>query len=270
MAIFLRHSWNVKPLRWGSAQDVQYAIRVNSEKIYGIDPDNDVLIMPGFWGLPPLDYSGYNNHGTNHGTTYKDGSLDFDGDDDNIDLGSIPAGHSLNLASSNLTVSFGLNWDDTGDSFQRIIDKSDGGVATNGYSLYISGTGLIFSVNGQNVITTSSIVLIANTWKHITVIHINNSATGQIFSDGVEASYSSRLARIIPSNTTNMRIGTWNHDVGREYNGTIDEVRISNVARTADQIALFHDRPWDLYRPVSRVIYSIPAAPTFIPQIIMF
>ena len=78
------HKPQEKPRRWGSFQDVQYAIRKNAEKIYQIDPDSIVLCMPLFWGLPPLDYSGKNNHGTNYGATYKDGGLDFDGSNDYI------------------------------------------------------------------------------------------------------------------------------------------------------------------------------------------
>ena len=65
------HKPQEKPRKWGSFQDVQYAIRKNAEKIYQIDPDSMVLCMPLFWGLPPLDYSKFGNHGTNYGATYQ-------------------------------------------------------------------------------------------------------------------------------------------------------------------------------------------------------
>ena len=59
MAIFLRHSYNVFPSLWGSDADVQYAVKTNCEKIYGIDSDKLVLAMP-MWeriGDAHKDYS---------------------------------------------------------------------------------------------------------------------------------------------------------------------------------------------------------------------
>ena len=230
--------------------------------------DSNYVMVQHMAETPPgttYDSTSNSNDGTTSGMDSADqvsgqidGALDFDGVDDYIDLGSISAVHPLNLAGSNLTISFWLNWDGFGDSFQRIIDKSNGGFGANGYAVYNENTDLTLAVDGINNIRTNSNPIVVDTWKHITVVYISNSNTGQVFSDGVEATYLSRAANIIPSDTTNMRIGTWNHATGREYNGALDEVRISNIARAAN---------WNLteynnqYAPSTFIIEGTPETP---------
>ena len=263
MGIFLRHSWNVKPLRWGSFADVMYAIKVNAEKIYDCNPDNDVLIMPGFWGLPLLDYSGYNNHGTNHGATYKDGSLDFDGGDDYVNVGS-----NVNPTSFiTVSVRLKLHIDVTGSNVQTVLSNEKAGDNYRGYLINILGG----SIDGQNSeaefgFGDGSDWSQARTDISLTIgdlyyiVGLYDGSNNLVYQDGELKGSAGQQTGL--ASFGYLAVGRSPQYATRFFNGIIDEVRISNVARTADQIALFHDLPWDLYRPVSRPVWSIPAAET--------
>ena len=89
MAIILKNSWNVPPARWGSPADIRYAIKVNSEKVYNLDPDSNKFLFPVFWGFPLLDYSESNTPATNYGATYKDQNLTLGGSD-YVDITGFP------------------------------------------------------------------------------------------------------------------------------------------------------------------------------------
>ena len=259
MAIFFRQSYNVKPQRWGSFADVQYAIRKNSEKIYGIDPDNDVLVMPLFWGLPPLDYSGYNNHGVNYGATYKDGSLNFAGAGDYVDCGqktSIDITSSLTLSVRIKPVSllgystiFGM-W-----SVSNCQYKLAASLNGNGYPyIDVSDTG-----DSDNYRNASTQINTAQ-YHHIVGVYNSSLQTLDLYISGdlSNGALTGTVPASLYNGNTNLQI-TQQSGGGNPYTGFIDEVRISNVVRTADQIALFHDRPWALYQPVSRPVYFFQA-----------
>ena len=79
MAIILKNSWNVPPVRWGSFADVRYAIKVNAEKIYGIDFNDIASVYPFFWGLPLIDFANTKISFSNDTVFYKDNVLAFDG-----------------------------------------------------------------------------------------------------------------------------------------------------------------------------------------------
>ena len=246
MGIFLRHSWNVKPPRWGSFADVMYAIKVNAEKIYDCNPDNDVLIMPGFWGLPLLDYSGYNNHGTNHGATYKDGSLDFDG------AHYVDCGNSNDLTPSNLTISTWLNHDYKTD-YDDILGKWETDVG--GYGFAYSGDKYLMWVANPNVYSYSSSVIEVGVWTNV-VVEIPGTVITYYINGALDTSLDKGTT--IKATTNDFNIGG-HARYGDHFRGSILEVRITKAVHTADQIALFHDCPWDLYRSVARPIWSIPA-----------
>ncbi|MBE9485452.1 MAG: LamG domain-containing protein [Bacteroidetes bacterium] len=264
MAIFLRQSHNIKPPLWGSPADRQYAIWRNLEDIYRCNHESEVLIMPLFWGLPPMDYSGQNNHGTNHGATYKDGSLDFDGGDDYVDLPNdiVPV---TTIASEGVTLNAWVKIDTLGILKAIVGQKSDvdhthfssGGirVSNNNKAQITVYNGAYKHLEGTTVLNTTNLYHIVGTFDPSddqTRIYVNgnleNTSVGNsgVFLAGTNIGY----------------IGRKHYSVGHEFyfNGLIDEVRISNVARTADQIALFNDNKYGLYQPVSRPIWSIPAA----------
>ena len=247
------HKPQEKPRKWGSFQDVQYAIRKNAEKIYQVDSDSMVLCMPLFWGLPPLDYSRKNNLGTNYGATYKDKSLYFDGSDDYVDVDN-----ALSLNLQTFTVSLWVN-QKSNVAWARIIHK--GTDTKKNYSLLKHSDGrpyLVISSSETEYNTyDGSVTILPNDQRHH-LIGTYDGATMRYYYDSVREGLEPNFGGgSLDTTTTNVKIGTGG---GIYFNGTIDEVRISNVARTAEQIALFHDRPWALYQPVSRPVYFFQAA----------
>ncbi|MBE9483731.1 MAG: hypothetical protein IMY74_02725, partial [Bacteroidetes bacterium] len=190
MGIFLKHGYNVKPPRWGSPADVRYAIKINAEKIYDVDPNSIVLAMPLFWGLPLLDYSGKNNHGTNHGATYKDGSLLFDGVDDYVEFNQ---DISLEFGTGNFSIHFKF----------KTSDKSTNGMVSYGDRSDGAGWTAVIGANGNAKFliddgTTQIISEDATDWAdgslHDYSVSVNKSGNQVIFIDGREVKADSVVA----------------------------------------------------------------------------
>ena len=122
-----------------------------------------------------------------------------------------------------------------------IIGKSGGGTGERGYDLRIGKTGIDFNLgtpDGWKSVTYNTTVP-THTDMHIAGVF--DGTTLKIYVDGVEK-VSTDYTGTINASSTNLLIGenpTWS---GRHFYGTIDEVRIWNVARTAAQISANKDR----------------------------
>ena len=162
-------------------------------------------------------------------------ALEFDGDDDFVDLGLIEGGHPLQLRSGG-TVMGWFNQRD-GDGGQRILDKSDGIAGTNGYSLiaHTDDRSIVLTVNGS-VFRTSPGVYEFEEWTH--VVGVIQADIYEIYVNGnlESATFWRGSAELPPNAETTLRIGTWNHSVGREFNGFLDDIRIYDAALEASQI----------------------------------
>jgi len=162
-------------------------------------------------------------------------SLHLDGDDDFVDLGTVAAGSPLMLAGSPFTVSAWFRQESGGDPYQRILDKSDGAVGRNGYALaadpgekrihfYVHGGktgGDFISVRGAYEM---------GRWHH--VAGVARQGRLEIWVDGRRdgnASYESGSHALPADSATTARLGTWNHEPGREFKGWLDEVAVWNT-----------------------------------------
>ena len=189
------------------------------------------------------DKSGNGNVGTVKGATLNAGGyFEFDGDDDFIDLGTQPIDSDLNASSPSgggLTVEWWGFYNGTGDSFQRIIDRSNSGGAGNGWAIYTGGVGsttnIRLSVDGESTLLTSTELIDANVWQHWMVSWNQGSGDWAWYKNGVAAG-TGNATYSIPAVETGMRIGTWNHSTGREYNGRIAEVRVYPRSLTEAQV----------------------------------
>ncbi|MEA4839400.1 MAG: LamG-like jellyroll fold domain-containing protein [Bacteroidales bacterium] len=152
-------------------------------------------------------------------------ALDFDGTDDYVE---IPDNNALDL-TTNYTLEAWVYIRAFG-SYEGIIGKYQG-VDTRGYTLRVKPNGYI-DFNG---LTSSSSVLNLNTWYHIAAV--DNNGTKTIYVNGINVCSGTTGFTVI-ENTDFVSIGMdyIAETPGRCLNAIIDEVRIWNDVRTADEI----------------------------------
>lgn len=254
MAISLQNSWNVPPARWGSFADVQYAIRINSEKIYNVNPDTNILAMPLFWGFPLLDYSGGKNHGTNYGAVYKDSSLYFNGSNYvNVDgIPTIPFSVSAwvnpsliqgeaiwSTADSSTTNNRHILVIDsiTGNRFAAITtDPAHTSFTTYGaHSSIAAKKGALCHVVGVWEATNNRKIYVNGVYEDVNTNAVNPTS--------IDRTWVGRLSDSTPN---------WH------LYGYMPEIHVSNVTYTTEQISLFHSLPYGLYQKVARPFHLSP------------
>ena len=182
-----------------------------------------------------LDSTVNANHGTTHGTMTSadlvDGligkAINFDGVDDYIE---IPYSSTLSLnGTAGLTLEFILSGH-TG-SYPTIAANDGGG---SGYMARVSNqTALFFSSAGAGYNSPAG-VLSTTAFDCVVYTHIGSAPT-QYYVNGTSV-YSYTIAAV-PDTTSVTRIGR-RIDYSYFYDGIIDEVRFSNVVRSANWNAL--------------------------------
>lgn len=194
-------------------------------------------------GTKLYDTAPYRYHGTltnmapsSDWVSVKDGAaLDFDGNDDFVEFGTIPTSSRLQLNGTPFTIFLDITPRTTGDQYQRFIDKSTSGFAANGFALSGSSarTSVDFYTNGGTVFANQG-TLVNNTRTQLAITY-DGSSGYRLYQDGVQIVFtSSGLAP--PSYACNMRIGSWNHSTGREYNGRIHQIRVYDRQLRAEEV----------------------------------
>ena len=164
-------------------------------------------------------------------------SLEFDGLDDYIDCGSQSG--DLRLSGSNGAIVAWIKPVLTGDDYQRIVDKSDGTGSQNGYALFLHTDGhMRGSTGGANRVTGTAGDVVADKWQHI--VWTWDGTNHSLYVNGVNVKTEADSG-IPPSNTTGLRIGSWNHSTGREFRGKISEVAIYNTHITGSQVRTLYN-----------------------------
>ena len=259
------HKPQEKPRKWGSFQDVQYAVMKNCEKIYGVDPDSIVLAMPLFWGVA-LDYSGKNNHGTRDATympTWNSEGILFDANREHInslDMKYVEQGANC---CGTIVFSFIRNGgaSPTYDYYfyNTVFTKFSGYRQHEGSTanFYAGGAGTQLGWNSIDPFDASigphSLAFAWDTGVILDRVKVIVNGVNEVSSTPVLIWGDSAAG-------TTLDVGGRNDSDGRYSNGTMKYFNVFNEYLTSDQIALFHDLPWALYQPVSRPIWSIPAA----------
>jgi hypothetical protein len=189
------------------------------------------------------DTSGNSNHGdTNGSMTESDwvsgkfgGALDLDGNDDYISISD----NTQNSPLYEFTLSAWVKFDSTGNDavINKWIDRS--GTSDRSFLIRKNATGevlqaYLFQSNSIQVggdFTTKSIN--PNTWYHITVTADGTKLN--MYLDGAKSSTSYSYNGTVSDSSIDLEFGNYNTS-GWELDGTIDEVRIYNYARTPQQI----------------------------------
>mgnify|MGYP003632676701 CR=1 FL=1 len=159
------------------------------------------------------------------------GAAVFDGDNDYIELGSQSG--DLRLSGSNGSITAWINPTITGDDYQRIVDKSDGGSAANGYAMVVRSDGTVDRYIDGGAAMEGLTVLTAQRWYHLAWTW--DGTNHKFYVDGVlDVTHANSATP--PSDTTNMRIGTWNHSTAREYKGYMCNVGVFEEALSQAQV----------------------------------
>ena len=166
-----------------------------------------------------------------------DGALRFDGDNDFIDFGSITLGHPLMLFNVPFTISVWFRWDPAGgDTFKRIVDKSDGGGYQNGWGIHVHTDGSVaWAVGGNTEFETTTGRVAPGPWYHL-VVSKPLGLQGTMWIDGAIPVMANGANRTMTNAVTNARIGSWNHATAREWQGTISDFRIYPQTMTAAEV----------------------------------
>ena len=183
------------------------------------------------------DSTSYSNDGTNNGATYNqsgriDGAYYFN----NTEIDYISCGNdaSLDFTTSPFTIEVLVSINDWNRD-RVLVSKGWGSI--NGFNFFIQVNNRIYLITGQaaGYQATYSVVLAQNDdWIHVVVVR--NGATATIYRNGIDIT-TSHASHIDPVTTANaLKLGVRSADNANRFNGTLDEVRISSTARSADWI----------------------------------
>ncbi len=162
-------------------------------------------------------------------------AINFDGVDDMIDCGNISA---VNFSSSNFTLEAWIYAEAWANNIWEgnIINKEQNGAGSDkGYMLRVGAGGKLnanFGNGSWKEVSSSNAVLSLNTWHHIAGRFNGSYLT--IYVDGNPIDSASYSGSVGASNV-NLVIGAQSNG-GRHFTGSIDEVRIWDIARTKSEI----------------------------------
>ncbi len=163
-----------------------------------------------------------------------DGALEFDGNDDRVDLGT------LDIPGSQMSISFWFKADNFNESEARFISKATGTSGKKHYWMVsaIKKSKLRFRLKTKGSTTTliSKIGTIStNQWHHVTATYDGNKM--KIYRDGELVASTAKTGKIDTNNNAPVAIGNQPANAGsRPFDGLIDDVRIYTVALNDSQI----------------------------------
>jgi len=181
-----------------------------------------------------------------NGPTFTDPYIDFDGVDDEATLGTIATNNALQLSSpagTGLTITFAVWRDASGDSFQRVIDKSNGSFAAEGWAIYLdSGINdeLILQTDGasqtRRTLSTSSPILSAGEWNIFTITWNQTSGNWYWYKNG-SVDTSGTTPYTMANTETDARIANWNSGTGRNWHGRIGFIMVHETELSSSEVA---------------------------------
>jgi hypothetical protein len=197
--------------------------------------------LVGYWkfdegtGGVAADSSGNGNGGTVHGASWTTGisdvALQFDGVNDYVGIADSPSLRlTSNQASLELWFKPAVTLDSTLTHRINILDKG------NGYGFQMeAGAGLSFTVwiGGNQWLPTVTNNWIAGEWYYITGTY--DGTTEKVYVNGILEN-SQPLSGSLSGNSLPLSIGSYCYGTMNFFNGAIDEVKVYDYARTAQQI----------------------------------
>ncbi|MCK4614446.1 MAG: DUF2341 domain-containing protein, partial [Thermoplasmata archaeon] len=172
--------------------------------------------------------------GTTDATGKIDGADDFAGDDDNVE---VPNDASLNPSS--ITVEAWVKLDVTLSSqptaYPMIVFKRD---STDGFGIYYdkgdNQLDVTLREDGWSMYSNTPVTWTTTAWHHIGVTYDLSTDYWILFVNGEVEHYGS--TSFYAGSSSNLYIGSWDNTGCFCADGTIDDVRISDTARSGDWI----------------------------------
>ena len=184
------------------------------------------------------DSTPHDHDGTDHvSATGQSGQVaagqEFSGSGDWVEVAHTD---DLNLTGP-MTISFWVNPSEDTTTFNRVVEKGLWGYQTSYYFGFGDGTNdLTFYLNDTEVFDTADNVISVDTWQQATVSY-DSDGDATLFLNGMaidSGSYTGPIA----GNTERLAIS--HSTTEYDFAGFIDEVRISDTARSAEWIAAEH------------------------------
>ena len=199
-------------------------------------------------GVVVLDESGHGRDGTIRNNAARvagisgmnnDGAIEFDGEDDSVDIGTI------DIPGSELSLSAWFRADNFDEWDGRIISKATGTAEQDHYWMVSTTRSsqenrLRFRLKTDNGGTTTLVAnteLSAGTWTHVVATY--DGSAMKIYKDGVEDGSKVKSGSLVGNASVPASIGrNPNDDV--EFDGVIDEVLIYNKVLSAEEVAALY------------------------------
>jgi len=217
---------------WGESAFANYQPDANTAGLWHIDEISGS-------GAYIKDVSSYGNNGTPTGTTYTNsgklgGARSFNGSSDVFKTGT---NSSLNI-NGTLTLSAWIKASTDVTNYRMIISKEES-ATIDPYRLYLaSSTGIPnFSDMFTNGGVAGTIALNDDKWHYIVVTRDDVAKVSKMYIDGKLNAQGATYSGTNPlATSTETWIGKTPYSDRFPFFGTIDEVRVDNTARSADQI----------------------------------
>ncbi len=194
-----------------------------------------------------LDSTSNNNDGINDNATFNssakiDGAYDFDGIENNIDVGT------FDVVGSGLTISIWFNAESFSEntictSGLRLISKATGPESSNHFWMIAPadyGDMFRYRLKTENTGVSNLIVatggLSTETWYNVVATY--DGSHMRVYNDGIELGNKTQTGAVSTDSNVSVWIGSNPPNDYRVFDGVIDEVQISNIARSEDWINL--------------------------------
>ncbi len=183
-------------------------------------------------GASVTDSSGNSNTGTATGTTITTGKFgnarSFNGSSDYITVTD-----SISLKPSRITMEVWIKTSVTGVE-QMIIDKYNMSSPYQGYGLWVNSSNKIGCWVGGSNWTTGSITVTDGVWHYVACSY--DGTNTYVYVDGKLDAFQAQTASLSYAKDLSIGRGSSPTASGYFFPGLIDEIRISNVARTVEEI----------------------------------
>ena len=210
--------------------------------------------LVGYWTMDETSWNGTSGEvkdvsgNGNNGTSSCDGSCtkpttgagkfgnsgNFDGADDFVNIPD----NTLLKGMDELTISFWAKHNTgTFDSWEAMLTKGD---TSGSYRIHMSSNYVQWVVETENGYSpaTSNFTPTADVWFHVVGTYKNGSQ--KLYINGIENGNSTHTGTV-KTNTYPVAIGKNSQSTGRNWNGSIDEVRIYNRALSADEVTQLYN-----------------------------